>query len=258
MTGAASGIGRAVAERLAAERMRLVLADVEEGPLAEAERTLAAAGATVAAVPTDVTDGKAVEALRDRALEAFGAVHLIHNNAGVGAGGPLWTLTEDDWAWVLGVNLWGVIHGIRAFVPLLVDQGEGHVVNTASMAGLLSAPMMGPYNASKHAVVAISETLRLDLQLAGSPVGVTVVCPGFVQTRIHESHRNRPGGTAVERPELAMAAQLVAGGIPPAAVADRIAAAVVDGSFWVLTHPDMAGLVETRMQAIREAMAPAT
>src|SRR3954471_7231696 len=223
VTGGASGIGRAVAERLAGEGMRLVIADVEEAALAETEKAFADKGAEVLAVRTDVSDGAAVDALRDQTLERFGAVHLIHNNAGVGSGGPIWTLTEADWAWVLGVNLWGVIHGIRAFVPLLVEQGEGHVVNTASMAGLISTPMMAPYNASKHAVVTISETLHYDLQLAGSPVRVSVLCPGVVQTRIHESHRNRPGGGAAE-PEagaFGMISQLVAGGIEPATVADR-------------------------------------
>jgi NAD(P)-dependent dehydrogenase (short-subunit alcohol dehydrogenase family) len=253
VTGAASGIGLAVATRLAGEGMRVVLADVEEAALATAAASLSADGAVATAVATDVADGASVEALRDAALSAFGAVHLVHNNAGVGCGGPLWTLTEDDWAWVLGVNLWGVIHGIRAFVPLLVEQGEGHVVNTASMAGLVSTPMMGPYNASKHAVVTISETLRLDLQQAGSPVAVSVLCPGFVQTRIHEAQRNRPGGPRGEPFSPGVIEHLVATGIPPAAVADAVLDAVTAERFWVLTHPGMKAVVEARMRAILDS-----
>ena len=141
---------------------------------------------------TDVSDAASVQALRDRALDRFGAVHLVHNNAGIGLGGPIWEVSEEDWRWILGVNLWGVIHGVATFVPLLIEQGEGHVVNTASIAGLIAAPFLGPYNATKQAVVAISETLFKDLQAVGAPIGVSVLCPGFVQTRIAESERNRP------------------------------------------------------------------
>src|SRR5664280_1894955 len=141
----------------------------------DAARTLAATGAEVLAVVTDVSDGSSVEALRDRTLERFGAVHLVHNNAGVEVGGPLWAVSESQWRWILGVNLWGVIHGIRVFVPLLLKQAAGHVVNTASLAGLSSPALMGPYNATKHGVVTISETLYRDLQLKGSPVGVSVL-----------------------------------------------------------------------------------
>src|SRR5438270_2220448 len=172
VTGAASGIGNAMATRFAEEGMRVVLADIEEGPLADAEKRLGDGGATVLGVPTDVSKGDQVDALAARTFDAFGTAHVVCNNAGVATGGPMWTLTESDWAWVLGVNLWGAIHGVRAFVPRLVEQGEGHVVNTASMAGLTSAPMMGPYNVSKHGVVTISETLAAELALHGSPVKV--------------------------------------------------------------------------------------
>src|SRR4029077_5729699 len=137
----------------------------EEGPLADAEKKLADAGATVLAVPTDVTKRDQGHALAAKTLEAVGTAHVVHNNAGVATGGPMWTLTEADWQWVLGVNLWGVIHGVRAFVPRLVEQGEGHAVNTASMPGLTSARMMGPYNVSKHGVVTLSETLAAELAL---------------------------------------------------------------------------------------------
>ena len=192
ITGGASGIGRAVAERAAAEGMKIVLADIEEGPLEQAVDDLGAAGAEAIGVRTDVADRASVEALRDRALDRFGAVHLVHNNAGIGLGGPIWEVTEEDWRWILGVNLWGVIHGVATFTPLLIEQGEGHIVNTASIAGLIVAPFLGPYNATKQAVVAISETLFKDLQTVAPPVGVSVLCPGFVQTRIAESERNRP------------------------------------------------------------------
>ena len=192
ITGGASGIGRAVADRAAGEGMRIVLGDVEEGPLKEAVDDLTSSGAEALGVVTDVADGASVRNLRDAALDRFGAVHLVHNNAGIGLGGPIWEVSEADWRWILGVNLWGVIHGVRTFTPLLIEQGEGHIVNTASIAGLIAAPFLGPYNATKQAVVAISETLFKDLQSVGAPVGVSVLCPGFVQTRIAESERNRP------------------------------------------------------------------
>ncbi len=262
ITGGASGIGRAVAERAAAEGMKLVLADIEEAPLKLTADALGASGAEVEAVITDVSDGSAVEALRDRALERFGAVHLVHNNAGVGVGGPLWTVSEADWKWILGVNLWGVIHGIRTFVPLLVDQGEGHVVNTASMAGLTSPGFMGPYNATKHAVATISETLYRDLRAAGSPVGVSVLCPGFVQTGIDDSERNRPhwapgpGDDPAAKVLRDVVHQLVAGGIEPGVVAERVLDAVRTDTFYILTHDETRPMVETRMADILQGRSP--
>src|SRR5580700_2117700 len=192
ITGGASGIGRAVAERAAAEGMKIVVGDVEEGPLKEAEDELSGRGAEVVGVLTDVSDAASVRNLREKALDRFGTVHLVLNNAGVGLGAPIWEVSEEDWRWILGVNLLGVVHGITTFVPLLIEQGEGHVVNTASIAGLATAPFLGPYNATKQAVVAISETLFKDLQALEAPIGVSVLCPGFVQTRIAESDRNRP------------------------------------------------------------------
>ena len=193
VTGGASGIGRALAERFVAEGMRLVLADIEEKALAGAAEELGAAGATVVPVVTDVSKEASVMALADRAYAELGAVHVLCNNAGVATGGLSWELTEADWQWTLGVNLWGVIHGVRAFVPRMIAGGDdGHVVNTASMAGLLSAPFMGPYNASKFAVVTISEVLHHELAMTGAKVKVSVLCPGFVATQIGESDRNRP------------------------------------------------------------------
>jgi NAD(P)-dependent dehydrogenase (short-subunit alcohol dehydrogenase family) len=225
-------------------------------------RELSAGGADILAVATDVADAASVQELRDRTLGHYGAVHLVHNNAGVGLGGPIWEIPEADWRWILGVNLWGVIHGISAFVPLLVEQGEGHVVNTASIAGLTTAPFIGPYNATKQAVVAMSETLFRDLQAEeATGVGVSVLCPGFVQTRIAESDRNRPAW-APDREvegagELRVAIQaMVEGGIPPGVVADRVIEAVRTNTFYILTHPELRDAIQTRFDDILEGRPP--
>src|SRR5947209_2473318 len=265
VTGAASGIGNAVATRLAEEGMKVVLADVEEGPLADAEKKLADAGATVLAVPTDVTKGDQVDALAARTFETFGTAHVVHNNAGVATGGPMWTLTEADWQWVLGVNLWGVIHGVRVFVPRLVEQGEGHVVNTASIAGLTSAPMMGPYNVSKHGVVTLSETLAAELALHGSSVKVSVLCPGWVNTRIHEADRNRPAELArpadADNSMMEMGRQMLEGllksGLQPSEVASKVLDAIREERFYILTHPEMTPMIQHRMEDITEGRNPA-
>jgi NAD(P)-dependent dehydrogenase (short-subunit alcohol dehydrogenase family) len=261
VTGGASGIGRAVAERAAAEGMKIVLADIEEAPLQEAARSLAESGAEVLAVVTDVSDASSVEAMRDRALERFGAVHVLHNNAGVGGGGLMWTISDADWRWILGVNLFGVINGIRAFVPVLLEQGEGHVVNTASVAGLLSPPLYGPYSASKHAVITISEILYRDLRLAQSTVGVSVLCPGYVRTRITEADRNRPVWAPASRTgpvseETRATAQAVAEGIDPATVANHVLDAVRTNRFYILTHPEFNVAIQLRLQDILEGRAP--
>jgi len=261
ITGGASGIGRAVAEKAAAEGMRIVIADIEEGPLKEAEGELTGRGAEAIGVVTDVSDASSVRDLRDRALERFGAVHLVHNNAGIGTGGPIWDFSEEDWRWIIGVNQWGVIHGIATFVPLLMEQGEGHVVNTASIAGLTTTAFLGPYHATKFAVVAMSEVLYKDLQTAGSPVGVSVLCPGFVQTRIAESDRNRPAWaperTVEGADELRAAIQtMVDGGIPPAAVADRVIDAVKTNTFYILTHPELTPALQTRFDDIVRGRPP--
>jgi len=266
VTGAASGIGRAMAERFAREGMKVVLADVEEKPLAEARDTVARAGAEALAVRTDVSRWEDVEALARRTFDAYGAAHVLCNNAGIGAGGLTWELSEADWQWVLGVNLWGVVHGIRAFVPRMIRQGEGHVVNTASIAGLISAPGMGPYCASKHAVVAISECLHHDLTVAaGGKVKVSVVCPAWVKTNIADAERNRPASlprrAGAERgPQEQMLESLlrqaVASGIPPEVVADKVLRAVVEERFWVLTHPKTKAAVEKRTRGILDDALP--
>jgi len=255
ITGGASGIGRAVAERAAAEGMKIVLADIEEGALKQAEGELTGLGTEAFGVVTDVSDAASVRALRDRALDRFGAVHLVHNNAGVGLGRPIWDFSEEDWRWILGANQWGVIHGISTFVPLMIEQGEGHVVNTASIAGLTTTAFLGPYHATKFAVVAMSEALYKDLQVAGAPVGVSVLCPGFVQTRIAESDRNRPAWAPERDAEGAeelrgVIQNMVDAGIPPAAVADRVIDAVRTDTFYILTHPELNEAIETRTQDI--------
>ncbi|HZR84801.1 MAG TPA: SDR family NAD(P)-dependent oxidoreductase [Candidatus Binatia bacterium] len=264
VTGAASGIGRALAERLAGVGMNLVLSDVEEPALATAARELEAGGARVAAVPTDVSKPEQVDALAERAYGAFGAVHVLCNNAGVSSGGLTWQVPLGDWEWVLGVNLWGVIHGVRAFVPRMLEGGqEGHVVNTASMAGLATAPGMAPYHVSKFGVVAISESLHYELAMLGAKVKVSVLCPGWVNTRIADADRNRPAD--LPPPALApdqealreLVRGLLASGLAPSQVADRVLEAVREERFYILTHPDFTPMVRQRMHAILEQRNPA-
>jgi NAD(P)-dependent dehydrogenase (short-subunit alcohol dehydrogenase family) len=260
VTGAASGIGRALAERFAAEGMRVVLADVEEGALAAAERELKTRGATTLAVRTDVSSAADVDALARRTVDAFGAVHVVCNNAGVGSEpAPVWEQSIESWKWVLGVNLWGVVHGIRSFVPIMLGQGsEGHVVNTASMAGHLSLPLASVYHATKFAVVTISESLHHELTMMGAKLRASVLCPGFVRTNIMDSERNRPPDLRTEsRPtseaERALRAayeQFVAAGLPPAAVADRVLEAIRAERFWVFPHPELLAAVRGRMEGI--------
>lgn len=245
VTGAASGIGRALARRFGAEGMHVVLADVENDALERTAADLTAEGVSCLAVRTDVSHADAVESLAQRAVEAFGRVHLLCNNAGVFAGGLSWDAPLADWHWVLGVNLFGVLHGLRSFVPLLEAHGEeAHIVNTASMAGLLSPPFSAPYTVSKHAVVALSEALFHELTLRRSRVGVSVLCPEAVATRIGESERNRapdasPVATTPEQ-ALALAAlrQSLASGLAPEVMAERVVAAVRAGRFYVLGEGD--------------------
>ena len=266
VTGAASGIGRATAEALAVEGMKVVLADIEEKALDAAVRELEDAGHDVAGIVTDVSDGASMEALARRTVEHFGGVHVVHLNAGVAAGGPAWTLSEKDWAWVLGVNLWGVIHGVRAFVPRMIEQGEpAHVVATASMAGLLSSAFMAAYNVSKHGVVTLAETLKRDLSMSGAPVGVSVLCPGWVNTGIGESGRNRPdelrdeaGANVLEGGGDASPLKAVLeAGLAPATVAGMVVDAIKADRFYILTHDDWRPGVEARLHDILEGRNPA-
>jgi NAD(P)-dependent dehydrogenase (short-subunit alcohol dehydrogenase family) len=248
VTGGASGIGRALAERFGREGMRVVLADVEAGALATAARELGGRGIEVLAVETDVTKPEQVDRLAERTLAAFGAVHLVCNNAGVFAGGLCWTQPLEDYRWVLGVNMWGVIHGIRTFVPILLRQDdEGHVVNTASMAALTANPYAAAYHMSKHAVLALSEVLYHELRGIGSKIGVSALCPEAVATSIDDAERNRPAelrrGSDVPPPpdvELVNGAirAAVAGGIPTSVIADRVLRAVQEDRFYVLSDAD--------------------
>jgi len=264
VTGAASGIGRAMADAFAAEGMRVVLADIESGALEHAAAAVRARGSAALAVPTDVSQAEQVQALGDRAAAEFGRVDVVCNNAGVALSGPTWEHTLADWQWLLGVNLWGVVHGVRTFVPLMLKQGgEGHIVNTGSVAGLTSNPFMSIYNVSKHAVVTLSETLQKELTLLGTQVRVSVLCPGFVNTRILEAERNRPAAlknaVATERHPTfeEMASAALAAGMPPAEVAARVVDAVKTGRFYILTHPEFGPRVRERMEDILEGRTPA-
>ena len=278
ITGAASGFGREFANAGATLGMKLVLADVAQAPLDVAVAELKAQGAEVAAMRCDVSKGADVEALAKLAIDTFGGVNLLFNNAGVGSGGLVWENTVKDWEWVLGVNLWGVIHGVRVFTPLMLAQAqreadyEGHIVNTSSMAGLLSPQLMGAYNVSKHAVVALSETLFHDLNAAAaidgsnikSKVGCSVLCPAFVPTGISQSHRNRPDDLQndIEPTESMKAAQkmthkAVSGGKMSAAdVAQITFDAIRDNRFYILTHPKIMATVKMRLEDIEALQNP--
>ncbi len=265
VTGAASGIGRALAHRFAQAEMRVVLADVETDALAATERELKAAGAEVLAVVTDVAEPGAVEALAEQADARFGPIHVLCNNAGVSGGAsPLWSTSENDWRWILGVNLMGVVHGIRSFVPRMLAHGEdAHIVNTSSVLGL-STGGGSIYAVSKHAVTRLSEGLWHDLRAIGAPIGVSVLCPGMVATRIVTAERNRPGALQDERDDAessrrqaarrATEERFLAEGMEPARVAEMVLDAIDEGRFYVLTHPES---IKPRLEAIFEGATPA-
>jgi len=259
ITGAGSGFGREFARIGAKLGMRLALADVQADALAATVDELAGQGATVFGERTDVSKGEDVERLAARTLDAYGAVHLVFNNAGVASGGLAWESSVRDWEWVLGVNLWGVIHGVRVFTPILLAQGEeAHIVNTASVAGLVNPQMMAVYNVSKHGVVSLSETLFHDLRLVGGKVGVSVLCPAFVPTGISESERNRPATMGNEAPptasQQALKSQLDkavnSGRISAVQVAETTFEAIREGRFYVITHDRMMPSIELRMQDV--------
>jgi len=267
VTGAASGIGRALAERCAKEEMKVVLADIEEQALMQASRDLAAQGAQVLAVPTDVSQAGEVETLARKAFETYSAVHLLFNNAGVGAGKSAWESSLADWEWVLGVNLWGVIHGIHFFVPRMLEQrSEGHIVNTASMAGLTYGPGQSIYKVSKHGVVSLSETLYYELALRGASLKVSVLCPGLVSTNILDAQRNRPArlqDASVKEPLSPQAEavvqrfqQAVREAMPPGQVADIVFEAIREERFYILTHPTWKAAIQVRMEDILQERNP--
>lgn len=271
ITGAASGFGLETARLAAREGMNLVLVDVQTDALDLAATEMSQAGAQVLARKVDVASAEAMDELGTAVLERFGAPHFVFNNAGVGTGGLIWEQSVKDWQWVLGVNLWGVIHGVRVFTPMMLAQArqdadyEGHIVNTSSMAGLLNPPNMGPYNVSKHAVVSLSETLYHDLSLVTDRLYCSVLCPYFVPTGIHLSHRNRPGELANEAPitdsqkvAQAMTQKAVTSGKVSAAdvahlVFDR---GLRERQFYLYSHPQALGMVQTRMEDILQARNP--
>ena len=269
LTGAGSGFGLECARIGARLGMNLVLVDVQQDALDAAAAEMRAAGAQVLAQRVDVSDGAQMEALGAAVRERFGAPHLVFNNAGVGAGGLVWENSVKDWEWVLGVNLMGVAHGVRVFTPMMLDAAKkdpawrGHIVNTASMAGLLAPPNMGIYNVSKHAVVSLSETLYQDLSLVTDQVSASVLCPYFVATGINDSHRNRPGELASGKPTKsqligqAMIGKAVSSGkVTAAEVAQKVFDAVAAGQFYIFSHPKAIGAVQTRLEDIMLARNP--
>jgi NAD(P)-dependent dehydrogenase (short-subunit alcohol dehydrogenase family) len=269
LTGAGSGFGLECARIAAARGMQLVLVDVQQDALDRARAEMEAAGAQVLARRIDVSDAVQMEALSAAVQDRFGAPHLVFNNAGVGAGGLVWENSVADWQWVLGVNLWGVVHGVRLFTPMMLAAAKGdpayrgHIVNTASMAGLLAPPNMGIYNVSKHAVVSLTETLYQDLRLVSDQVSASLLCPFFVPTGISQSHRNRPGDAAAAAPThsqrigQAMSDKAVGSGrVTAAEVAQKVFDAVAADSFYIFSHPQALASVQTRMEDVVQGRNP--
>jgi NAD(P)-dependent dehydrogenase (short-subunit alcohol dehydrogenase family) len=263
LTGAGSGFGLECARIGARLGMNLVLVDVQQDALDAATAEMQAAGAQVLARKVDVSNAAQMEQLAAEVQQRFGAPHLVFNNAGVGAGGLVWENSVKDWEWVLGVNLWGVVHGVRLFTPMMLAAAKadpawrGHIVNTASMAGLVDAPNMGIYNVSKHAVVSLSETLYQDLSLVTDQIGASVLCPFFVPTGIHQSHRNRPQDMPADKPTKsqligqAMSDKAVTSGkVTAAEVAQKVFDAAAQGQFYIYSHPKAIASVQTRMEDI--------
>jgi len=254
ITGAASGMGLAMAWSFAGAGMSVVLADIDDEGLDAAVGRLTDAGHQAVAQRTDVRHLVEIEALRDAALDAFGAVHVVCNNAGIGIGGAVEEMSLEDWTWTLDIDLWGVIHGVRTFLPLLKEQGEGHLSATSSLAGLSCGPSLGAYHVAKHGVVALMDTVRVELRLAESPVRASVLCPGPIDTEIVRSSR-RHHGDDVASSDGGFMDQLeghLRKGMDPAEVGDLVLDAVVNERFWVLTHPEMElDAVQRRLDRMR-------
>ncbi len=267
ITGGASGIGRAIARRLGAEGVNLVLADIDEERLHVTGVELDAEGIAVQTVTTDVSKASQVEHLADMAWQRFGAVDILCNNAGVPVVGPVWQASPEDWSWVLGVNVWGIVHALRTFVPrMLAQDTDGHIVNTASIAGLLCPPLSGPYVASKHAVVGLTECLHHDLALRQSKIRVSLLVPGFVRTNIVSSERVRPPDLEnLRRAEDPFAREIVEfyrqeveQGIDPSLVADAVHDAIIHERFWIFTHEEHKQALERRFAGIVAGHDPRT
>jgi NAD(P)-dependent dehydrogenase (short-subunit alcohol dehydrogenase family) len=265
ITGAGSGFGREFALKGAALGMKLVLADIDENALAQSVDAVRASGAQAVGVPTDVSNPHHVDALANATVDAFGAVHLLFNNAGVGAGGFVWENSANDWQWVFGVNVMGVANGVRAFTPIMLRQREpAHIVNTASVAGLLSAPAMGVYNASKHAVVALTETLYHDLKMVGGQVDCSVLCPAFVPTGIADAERVRPEalrneGALTASQEMAgkqLSKAVHSGKLSAHDVAELTFDAIRERRFYVITHPRIMASVQLRLDDVAQLRNP--
>lgn len=269
LTGAGSGFGLECARIGAARGMNLVLVDVQQEALDKAEAELKATGVQVLARKVDVSDAAQMEKLAAEVKATFGAPHFVFNNAGVGAGGLVWENTVADWQWVLGVNVWGVIHGVRLFTPMMLEAAkadpayEGHIVNTASMAGLLAPPNMGIYNVSKHAVVSLTETLYQDLALVSDQVSASLLCPFFVPTGIGHSERNRPQSleaqplTASQKIGQAMTDKAVGSGkVTATDVAQKVFEAMASGQFYIYSHPQALGSVQVRMEDVVQGRNP--
>ncbi len=269
LTGAGSGFGLECARIGARLGMNLVLVDVQQDALDAAAAEMQAAGSAVLAKRVDVSNAAQMEQLAQDVMQRFGAPHLVFNNAGVGSGGLVWENTVRDWEWVLGVNLMGVVHGVRVFTPLMLQAAQqdpawrGHIVNTASMAGLVNPPNMGVYNVSKHAVVSLSETLYQDLSLVTDQISASVLCPFFVPTGIHQSERNRPADQADAKPTRsqligqAMTGKAVGSGkVTAAEVAQKMFDAVAAGQFYIYSHPQALASVRTRMDDVLQTRNP--
>ena len=264
ITGGASGIGRALAERFAAEGMKIVIADIDEVAMRAVEVQLAEGGTEVLTQVCDTSLEAEVQALADAAMSRFGGAHVLCNNAGVIGKGDAWRSPIAVWDWVIGINLYGVIHGVRAFLPIMEDQGEGHIVNTASMAGLVALPGAAPYNVTKTGVVALSEGLYLELKATGSPVRVSALCPGFVRTNLAKGQKwterlgSEPGAAQTPMAQMmdAVLAQGVEEGIEATDVADQVVDAIRTERFWILTHPEMRQAPVERMQRAADQANP--
>ena len=264
ITGGASGIGRALAERFAAEGMKIVIADIDEVAMRAVEVQLAEGGTEVLTQVCDTSLEAEVQALADAAMSRFGGAHVLCNNAGVIGKGDAWRSPIAVWDWVIGINLYGVIHGVRAFLPIMEDQGEGHIVNTASMAGLVALPGAAPYNVTKTGVVALSEGLYLELKATGSPVRVSALCPGFVKTNLAKGQKwterlgDEPGAAQTPMAQMmdAVLAQGVEEGIEATDVADQVVDAIRTERFWILTHPEMRQAPVERMQRAADQVNP--